>query len=180
MSLWRHLWPNYNTLDFNILTQCVKLLGERVLQVWWWYLHWFRRYRKKTRGGLEIAPPSGARVKNESARFWNAWHNYGLIRVATMWKSLVWLRCSWRVFAFRTRGSLQSLLVNRMSDNLGDNFCPSSRPQSLNQWRSGHASLDGVIVSLSVMILLMLNPCNVIWSVIFRHLREAPLLTGGL
>ena len=28
-------------------------------------LHWFRRYRKKTRGGLEIAPPppSGARVK---------------------------------------------------------------------------------------------------------------------
>ena len=40
------------------------MLGERVLQVWWWYLHWFRRYRKKTRGGgLEIAPPSGARVK---------------------------------------------------------------------------------------------------------------------
>ena len=56
-SLWRHLWPNYDTLDFKILTQCVKLLGERVLQVWWWYLHWFRRYRKKTRGGLEIAPP---------------------------------------------------------------------------------------------------------------------------
>ena len=27
-------------------------------------MHWFRRYRKKTRGGLEIAPPpSGARVK---------------------------------------------------------------------------------------------------------------------
>ena len=62
-SLSRHLWPKYNTLDFKILTQCVKLLGERVLQVWWWYLHWFRRYRKKTRGGLEIAPPSGARVK---------------------------------------------------------------------------------------------------------------------
>ena len=66
-SLWRHLWPNYNTLDFKILTQCVKLLGERVLQVWWWYPHRFRRYRKKTRGGgggLEIAPPpSGARVK---------------------------------------------------------------------------------------------------------------------
>ena len=35
------------------------MLGERVLQVWWWYLHWFRRYRKKTRGGLEIAPPVG-------------------------------------------------------------------------------------------------------------------------
>ena len=33
------------------------MLGERVPQVWWWYLHWFRRYRKKTRGGLEIAPP---------------------------------------------------------------------------------------------------------------------------
>ena len=40
------------------------MLGERVLQVWWWYLHWFRRYRKENqRGGLEIAPPpSGARV----------------------------------------------------------------------------------------------------------------------
>ena len=58
-SLWRHLWPNYDTLDFKILTQGVKLLGERVLQVWWWCLHWFRRYRKKTRGGLEIAPPVG-------------------------------------------------------------------------------------------------------------------------
>ena len=23
----RHLWPNYDTLDFKILTQCVKLLG---------------------------------------------------------------------------------------------------------------------------------------------------------
>ena len=64
-SLWRHLCPNYNTLDFKILTQCVKLLGERVLQVWWWYLHWFRRYRKKTRGGARNSPPppSGARVK---------------------------------------------------------------------------------------------------------------------
>ena len=28
----RHLWPDYDTLDFKILTQCVKLLGERVLQ----------------------------------------------------------------------------------------------------------------------------------------------------
>ena len=65
-SLWRHLWPNYNTLDFKILTQCVKLLGERVLQVWWWYLHWFRRYRKKTRGGgaRNSPPPSGARVRS--------------------------------------------------------------------------------------------------------------------
>ena len=25
---------------------------------------WFRRYRKKTRGGLEIVPPSGARVNS--------------------------------------------------------------------------------------------------------------------
>ena len=65
-SLWRHLWPNYNTLDFKILTQCVKLLGERVLQVWWWYLHWFRRYRKKTRGGLEIAPPVGRGISPSS------------------------------------------------------------------------------------------------------------------
>ena len=57
-SLWRHLWPNYDILDFKILTQCVKMLGERVLQVWRWYLQRFRRYRKKTRGGgLEIAPP---------------------------------------------------------------------------------------------------------------------------
>ena len=64
-SLWRHLWPNHDTLNFKILTQYVKMLGERVLQVWRWYLHRFRRYRKKTRGGLEIAPPppSGARVK---------------------------------------------------------------------------------------------------------------------
>ena len=70
-SLWRDLWPNYNTLDFKILTQCVKLLGERVLQVWWWYLHWFRRYRKKTRGGgLEIAPPSGARVNTRDFKMW--------------------------------------------------------------------------------------------------------------
>ena len=53
-------------MDFKTLTQCVKLLGERVLQVGWWYLHWFRRYRKKTRGGLEIAPPpSGALVNME-------------------------------------------------------------------------------------------------------------------
>ena len=70
-SLWRHLWPNYNTLDFKILTQCVKLLGERVLQVWWWYLHWFRRYRKKTRGGARNSPPSGARVKNGWVMTWN-------------------------------------------------------------------------------------------------------------
>ena len=56
-SLWRHLWPNYNILDFKILTQCVKLLGEKVLQVWWWYLHWFRRYCKKTRGEARNSPP---------------------------------------------------------------------------------------------------------------------------
>ena len=63
-SLWRHLWPNYDTLDFKILTQCVKMLGERVLQVWRWYLQRFRRYRKKTRGGgARNSPPSGARVK---------------------------------------------------------------------------------------------------------------------
>ena len=56
-SLWRHLWPNYDTLDFKILTQCVKMLGERVLQVWRWYLQRFRRYRKKTRGGARNSPP---------------------------------------------------------------------------------------------------------------------------
>ena len=39
------------------------MLRERVLQVWRWYLQRFRRYSKKTRGGLEIAPPRGARVK---------------------------------------------------------------------------------------------------------------------
>ena len=62
--LWRHLWPNYDILDFKILTQCVKMLGERVLQVWRWYLHRFRRYRKKMRGGARNSPPpSGARVK---------------------------------------------------------------------------------------------------------------------
>ena len=58
-SLWRHFWSNYDTLDLKILTQCVKLLGERVRQVWWWYLHWFRRYGKKMRRGLEIALISG-------------------------------------------------------------------------------------------------------------------------
>ena len=49
------------------------MLGERVLQVWRWYLQRFRRYRKKTRGGLEIAPPpSGARVKkSKKVKFWN-------------------------------------------------------------------------------------------------------------
>ena len=31
-----------------------KLLRERVLQIWWWYLYWFRRYREKTRG---LEPP---------------------------------------------------------------------------------------------------------------------------
>ena len=56
-SFWRHLWPNYNTLQFKIFTQCVKLLGERVQQVWWRYLHWFRRNRKKTRGGARNSPP---------------------------------------------------------------------------------------------------------------------------
>ena len=61
-SLWRHLWLNYDTLDFKILTQCVKMLGERVLQVWRWYLQRFRRYRKKTRGGARNSPPSGVRV----------------------------------------------------------------------------------------------------------------------
>ena len=67
-SLWRHLWPNYDTLDFKILTQCVKMLGERVLQVWRWYLQWFRRYRKKTRGGARNSPPpSGARVNDHIA-----------------------------------------------------------------------------------------------------------------
>ena len=61
--------PNYDTLDLKILTQCVKLLGERVLQVWWWYLHWFRRYRKKTRGGGagNTPPPSGARPESKTA-----------------------------------------------------------------------------------------------------------------
>ena len=41
------------------------MLGERVLQVWRWYLHGFRRYRKKTRGGLEIAPPPVGRGLNQ-------------------------------------------------------------------------------------------------------------------
>ena len=85
-------------------------------------------------------------LKNESTRFWNAWHNYGLIRVATMWKSLVWLRCSWRVFAFRTRGSLQSLLVNRMSDNLGENLYPFSLKNH---------STNGVRVMHHLMVLLL-------------------------
>ena len=61
MSLWRHLWSNYATLDFKILTQCVKSVRERVLQVSWLYLHWFRRYRKKTRGGLKKSPPQVGR-----------------------------------------------------------------------------------------------------------------------
>ena len=33
------------------------MLGERVLQVWRWYLQRFRRYRKKTRGGARNSPP---------------------------------------------------------------------------------------------------------------------------
>ena len=42
------------------------MLGERVLQVWRWYLQRFRRYRKKTRGGgLEIAPPPVGRGLSE-------------------------------------------------------------------------------------------------------------------
>ena len=65
-SLWRHLWTNYDTLDFKILTQCVKMLGERVLQVWRWYLHRFRIYRKKTRGAAWNSPPSGARVNGRN------------------------------------------------------------------------------------------------------------------
>ena len=40
------------------------MLGERVLHVWRWYLHRFRRYRKKTRGGARNSSPSGARVKD--------------------------------------------------------------------------------------------------------------------
>ena len=55
-SVWRHLWPKCDTLDFKILTQFIKWLGERVLQVWWLYLHWFRRYRKKTRGARNCPP----------------------------------------------------------------------------------------------------------------------------
>ena len=82
-SLWRHLWPNYNTLDFKILTQCVKLLGERVLQVWWWYLHWFRRYRKKTRGGARNSPPpSGARVN---------WHVNMIFDMLIFWHVLCYI-----------------------------------------------------------------------------------------
>ena len=71
-SLWRHLWPNYDTLDFKILTQCVKMLGERILKVWRRYLHRFRRYRKKTRGGgaRNSPPPSGARVKHGDCNVW--------------------------------------------------------------------------------------------------------------
>ena len=30
----RHIRRFTGTLDFKILTQCVKMLGERVLQVW--------------------------------------------------------------------------------------------------------------------------------------------------
>ena len=46
------------------------MLGDMVLQVWWWYLHWFRRYRKKTRGARNSPPPSGARVKEWELKFW--------------------------------------------------------------------------------------------------------------
>ena len=84
-SLWRHLWPNYNTLDFKILTQGVKLLGERVLQVWWWYLHWFRRYRKKTRGGLEIAPPPPV----GRGLMWPGGVTFGVIGSSFFWCQIV-------------------------------------------------------------------------------------------
>ena len=85
-SLWRHLWPNYNTLDFKILTQCVKLLGERVLQVWWWYLHWFRRYRKKTRGGARNSPPPVGRGLTFSLQK-NQWLNFdsSSIQLTQLW-----------------------------------------------------------------------------------------------
>ena len=49
------------------------MLGERVLQVWRWYLHRFKRYRKKTRGGLEIAPPPvGRGLSLETSKFWGS------------------------------------------------------------------------------------------------------------
>ena len=35
------------------------MLGERVLQVWWWYLHGLEDIARKREGGLEIAPPVG-------------------------------------------------------------------------------------------------------------------------
>ena len=59
-SLWRHLWPNYDTLNFKILTQCVKLLGERE------YCKFggdicigLEDIGRKREGGLEIAPLVG-------------------------------------------------------------------------------------------------------------------------
>ena len=56
MSLWRYLWPTYHTLEFQkIYIMCEMHARERVLKVWRWYLHLFRRYRKKTRGGLQSA-----------------------------------------------------------------------------------------------------------------------------
>ena len=47
------------------------MLGERVLQVLRWYLQRFRRYRKKTRGGLEIAPPPVGRGLTNPTSFNN-------------------------------------------------------------------------------------------------------------
>ena len=66
-SLRRHLWPNYDTLDFKILTQCVKMLGERVLQACGDTCSGIEDIARKGEGGLEIEPPpSGARVKFKS------------------------------------------------------------------------------------------------------------------
>ena len=121
-SLWRHLWLNYDTLDFKISTQCVKMLGERVLQVWRWYLHRFRRYRKKTRGGARNSPPpSGARVKvgslccgrvslraSNERLFWT--HFFRLTPCRTRFRAL-WLRSGLSKFIISVISSELDLFV---------------------------------------------------------------------
>ena len=88
------------TLDFKILRQCVKLLGERVLQVWWWNLHLFRRYRKKTRVGARNSPPPpvGRGLRNQFSGFL-------FLIITPLWPLL---RIKWAVF-ISTRADSQRL-----------------------------------------------------------------------
>ena len=59
-SLWRHLWPAYQSWQIFLLSGCAKFMAWRLLEIWRWSLCNFGIYRGKTRGvgvGQKITAP---------------------------------------------------------------------------------------------------------------------------
>ena len=62
-SLKRDFLKNFPTKFNKIFRQCVKLMSDKVLKVWWRNLTYFLSYREYSRGGQNLPPQrGGARV----------------------------------------------------------------------------------------------------------------------